>query len=133
MKKLSFHPCGNYRETYAEELAIFDTWFGRISLIVFLVLLFGLAPLFASPYLLYVLNNIGIMAIAAIGLNILIGISGQISLGHGAFFGVGAYAGRFWPRGSICLFRLHSRGRVIYRHGRHDFSAFPPVGSRGFT
>lgn len=38
MKKLSFHPCGNYRETYAEELAIFDTWFGRISLIVFLVL-----------------------------------------------------------------------------------------------
>jgi branched-chain amino acid transport system permease protein len=36
---------------------------------------------------------IGIAAIAAIGLNILIGFTGQISLGHGAFFGVGAYAG----------------------------------------
>jgi len=33
------------------------------------------------------------LAIAAIGLNILIGYTGQISLGHGAFFGVGAYAG----------------------------------------
>ncbi len=35
----------------------------------------------------------GIAAIAALGLNILIGFTGQISLGHGAFFGVGAYAG----------------------------------------
>jgi branched-chain amino acid transport system permease protein len=35
----------------------------------------------------------GIYAIAAVGLNLLIGFTGQISLGHGAFFGVGAYAG----------------------------------------
>jgi branched-chain amino acid transport system permease protein len=42
--------------------------------------------------MLYILNTIGIAAIAAIGLNILIGFTGQISLGHGAFFGVGAYA-----------------------------------------
>jgi branched-chain amino acid transport system permease protein len=42
--------------------------------------------------MLYILNMIGIAAIAAIGLNILIGYTGQISLGHGAFFGVGAYA-----------------------------------------
>jgi len=45
-----------------------------------------------SPYLLYILNTIGILAIAAVGLNILVGYTGQISLGHGAFFGVGAYA-----------------------------------------
>ena len=92
MKKLSFHPCGNYRENYAQELAIFDTWFGRICLGVFLALLFGVAPFILSPYLLYILNTIGILAIGAIGLNILIGYTGQISLGHGAFFGVGAYA-----------------------------------------
>jgi branched-chain amino acid transport system permease protein len=42
--------------------------------------------------MLYILNTIGIASIAAIGLNILIGYTGQISLGHGAFFGVGAYA-----------------------------------------
>ncbi|HQP23671.1 MAG TPA: branched-chain amino acid ABC transporter permease [Smithellaceae bacterium] len=92
MKKLSFHPCGNYHENYNQELAIFETWFGRVSLGVFLLLLFGVAPFVLSPYLLYVVNTIGILAIAAIGLNILVGYTGQISLGHGAFFGVGAYA-----------------------------------------
>jgi branched-chain amino acid transport system permease protein len=55
--------------------------------------LFGAVPLISSPYLLYVINITGIAAIAALGLNILIGFTGQISLGHGAFFGVGAYAG----------------------------------------
>ena len=92
MKKLSFHPCGNYHENYNQELTIFETWFGRVSLGVFLLLLFGVAPFVLSPYLLYVVNTIGILAIAAIGLNILVGYTGQISLGHGAFFGVGAYA-----------------------------------------
>ena len=92
MKKLSFHPCGNYHENYAQELSIFETWFGRVCLGIFLILLFSVAPFFLSPYLLYILNTIGILAIAAIGLNLLIGYTGQISLGHGAFFGVGAYA-----------------------------------------
>jgi branched-chain amino acid transport system permease protein len=41
--------------------------------------------------MLYVINSMGIYAIAAVGLNLLIGYTGQISLGHGAFFGVGAY------------------------------------------
>ena len=93
MKKLSVHPCGNFRESYAQELTIFETWFGRVSMGVFLILLFGFAPFVLDRYFLYILNNIGILAIAAIGLNILIGYTGQISLGHGAFFGVGAYAG----------------------------------------
>lgn len=92
MRKLKFHPCGNYKELYDQELTIFETDFGRFWLIVGLVILFGVAPFIASPYLLYIINTIGIMAIATIGLNILIGYTGQISLGHGAFFGVGAYA-----------------------------------------
>jgi len=92
MKKFSFHPCGNYREDYASELTIYETWFGRVSTLFFLIILFTVVPFSLSPYLLYILNTIGIMAIGAIGLNILIGYTGQISLGHGAFFGVGAYA-----------------------------------------
>lgn len=92
MRKFSFHPCGNYREDYAQELTIFETDYGRVSLGLFLVLLFLVVPLTLSPYMLYILNTIGIAAIAAIGLNILIGYTGLISLGHGAFFGVGAYA-----------------------------------------
>jgi branched-chain amino acid transport system permease protein len=92
MHKLQFHPCGNFKESYQEELTIFETDFGRLWLIIGLALLFGVIPLISSPYILYILNTMGIYAIAAIGLNILIGYTGQISLGHGAFFGVGAYA-----------------------------------------
>ncbi|HDM09831.1 MAG: branched-chain amino acid ABC transporter permease [Deltaproteobacteria bacterium] len=91
MRRLQFHPCGNFRESYHQELTIFETDFGRLWLIVGLVLLFGVVPFVSTSYLLYVLNLMGIYAIAAIGLNILIGYTGQISLGHGAFFGVGAY------------------------------------------
>ena len=91
MRRLQFHPCGNYRENYEEELNIFETDFGRLWMIVGLVILFGVLPLISGPGLLHILNIIGIYAIAAIGLNLLIGYTGQISLGHGAFFGVGAY------------------------------------------
>ena len=91
MGKFHFHPCGNFKETYGQELGIFETDFGRIWMVVGLVILFGVIPFISSPYILYNLNTIGIYAIAAVGLNILIGYTGQISLGHGAFFGVGAY------------------------------------------
>jgi branched-chain amino acid transport system permease protein len=93
MRKLQFHPCGNFKETYHEELTIFETDFGRLWMVIGLVILFGVIPFISSPFILYVLNTIGIYAIAAIGLNLLIGYTGQISLGHGAFFGVGAYTG----------------------------------------
>jgi branched-chain amino acid transport system permease protein len=91
LRKLHFHPCGNFKESYHRELTIFDTDFGRIWMVIGLLLLFGIVPFVSSPFVLYVLNTIGIYAIAAVGLNLLIGYTGQISLGHGAFFGVGAY------------------------------------------
>ncbi|MBL7174996.1 MAG: branched-chain amino acid ABC transporter permease [Desulfobacteraceae bacterium] len=91
MRKIQFHPCGNFKESYHEELTIFETDFGRLWLLIGLALLFGVIPFVSSPYMLYVLNTMGIYAIAAVGLNLLIGYTGQISLGHGAFFGVGAY------------------------------------------
>jgi branched-chain amino acid transport system permease protein len=91
MRKLRFHPCGNFKESYNQELSIFETDFGRIWMIIGLIILFGVIPFVSSAYILFVLNTIGIYAIAALGLNILIGYTGQISLGHGAFFGVGAY------------------------------------------
>ncbi|MEQ8203854.1 MAG: branched-chain amino acid ABC transporter permease, partial [Smithellaceae bacterium] len=81
MRRFSFHPCGNYRENYAQELTIFETDYGRISMCVFLLLLFFATPFVVSSYMLYVINTIGIAAIAAIGLNILVGYTGQISLG----------------------------------------------------
>lgn len=93
MRKIHLQPCGNFHERYHQELTVFSTDFGRLWAGAGLLLLFAFVPLVASPYMMYVFNMIGIAAIAAIGLNILIGFTGQISLGHGAFFGVGAYAG----------------------------------------
>jgi len=91
MRLFRFHPCGNFKEGYAEDLTVFETDFGRFSMVIGLACL-AVLPFLSSPYLLYVINSIGIAAIAVVGLNILIGFTGQISLGHGAFFGVGAYA-----------------------------------------
>ncbi len=94
MRKFQLHPCGNFNESYEEELSIFETDFGRLWLLVGLIILFGILPLpfISGPGVLHILNMIGIYSIAAVGLNLLIGYTGQISLGHGAFFGVGAYA-----------------------------------------
>ena len=52
----------------------------------------GIFPvLWSDPYLLSVMGSAGIMIIAAISLNLLLGYTGQLSLGHAAFFGIGAY------------------------------------------
>jgi branched-chain amino acid transport system permease protein len=105
-KKRQFHPCGNYRENYEQELSIFETDFGRLWLGIGILLLFAVVPWSFSPYMIYIFNTIGIAAIAVIGLNILIGFTGQISLGHGAFFGVGAYAAAILATTLDCPFYL---------------------------
>jgi branched-chain amino acid transport system permease protein len=83
--------CGDFRTSYAEDMAIFETRFARWMLAGFLAVLFIL-PQFATSYWLDVLNRIGIAVIAAVGLNILTGFTGQISLGNAAFLATGAYA-----------------------------------------
>jgi branched-chain amino acid transport system permease protein len=59
-------------------------------LLVFIVLLLTI-PLLLGNYWLGVINLIGITLIAAIGLNILVGYCGQLSIGHAGFIAVGAY------------------------------------------
>ena len=48
-------------------------------------------PMYASGYHLYQFSQVLIYAIALLGLNLLTGFNGQISLGHGAFFAIGGY------------------------------------------
>jgi branched-chain amino acid transport system permease protein len=84
-------PCGNYKRTYAEDTAIFQTRFIRTCIGIFIVLLF-LFPVILSPYLLNFTNIIGIFIIGAVGMNLVAGCTGVISIGHGVFVGLGAYA-----------------------------------------
>ncbi len=83
--------CGGFRVSYRADERIFDTTVPIVTLVVFLGLL-ALVPGVASTYWLDVLNRIGIAVIGALGLNILVGYTGQISIGHAAFLAVGAYS-----------------------------------------
>ncbi|MBI4242352.1 MAG: branched-chain amino acid ABC transporter permease, partial [Candidatus Rokubacteria bacterium] len=61
---------------------------GRLAL----GLLLATAPLWVwNPYYVHILIMAGIFAILALSLNLLLGYTGQLSLGHAAFFGIGAY------------------------------------------
>jgi branched-chain amino acid transport system permease protein len=79
-----------FRESYREDIKIFQTVWVKFWLAVFLVALLAL-PLWGGPFLVYMANVSGIAIIAALGLNILTGFTGQISLGHAAFVALGAY------------------------------------------
>lgn len=83
-------PCGNFKRTYWQDEEIFHTNFQRVCVSAFLILLI-LLPFLVGSYLVNICIIIGIYIIGAVGLNILTGFTGLISLGHGALVGVGAY------------------------------------------
>jgi len=82
--------CGDFKESYIKDEEIFQSFFVKFWLVLFFFFLL-LFPFIANAYMLYVANMIGFAIIGAIGLNLLTGFTGQISLGHAAFLGVGAY------------------------------------------
>ncbi|HEV7370861.1 branched-chain amino acid ABC transporter permease [Arenibaculum sp.] len=84
-------PSGDFKTTYRADTTIFPTVTSRNFAIVGIVLLL-LCPTFMDRYWLSILIQIGYLSIAALGLNILVGFTGQISIGHAAFFGFGAFA-----------------------------------------
>jgi len=84
-------PCGTFDETYEKDTSLIRTPFRWTMLILFFVIMFFVFPFVADNYFLDVANNIGITVIAVVGLQILTGYTGLISLGHAAFMAVGAY------------------------------------------
>lgn len=86
-----YRATGTFNRSYEDELAIYQVPLPKIAVIVVAVLVFVVVPLVLTPYALNNLNFIGIAALGAIGLNILLGYTGQISVGHGGFMAVGAY------------------------------------------
>src|SRR5215468_4104407 len=87
-------PAGDFRSTYAEDTTIFPTTTSR-NMAILGVVLICFAPLVFSGYWLSILIQIGIFSIAALGLNILVGFTGQISIGHAAFFLLGAFSSAY--------------------------------------
>ncbi|MBU1039979.1 MAG: branched-chain amino acid ABC transporter permease [Proteobacteria bacterium] len=83
--------CGLFFESYRAEAAVFPSTFQRVCLGLFVAALLA-CPFMLSSYYVSVMNLIFIAVIGAVSLNLLTGVCGQISLGHGAFIGVGAYA-----------------------------------------
>jgi len=91
MSSLTMRPCGDFRTSYKQDNTIFETKTIR-WVTVFTILALCFAPLLVDAYYITLLIQISYLGIAALGLNILVGYTGQISLGHGAFFGFGAFA-----------------------------------------
>jgi branched-chain amino acid transport system permease protein len=87
-----YREAGQFKSTYAADSAILPIRQDRIGLVLILLVAFVVIPLTASPYLFSaLLIPCLILALAALGLNLLTGYAGQLSLGTAAFMAVGAF------------------------------------------
>jgi len=83
---------GQFKSSYRADQQIFPILQDRVFIIAVLAFAFLAVPLLASDYLFRaILIPFLIFSLAAVGVNILVGYCGQISLGSGAFMAVGAY------------------------------------------
>lgn len=100
----TFLPCGRYHENYRQDHAWWPTRFIRAKMLLLLAILFIGIPLGVESYWLSVFNTVGYTVLGALGVQLLIGFCGQVTLGHAAFIAVGAYTSTLlilefpWPQ-----------------------------------
>jgi branched-chain amino acid transport system permease protein len=82
---------GVFKTTYAADMALYPLPIAKYAVIAFAALFIIVVPLSLHDYYVSILNLILIAIVGALGLNILVGYTGQISVGHAAFMSVGAY------------------------------------------
>ena len=83
---------GIFHSSYEKDMALRRTHAQKIRLVILVIVLLAFPFIFReNRYYLTLANQVGIAVIGAIGLNILVGYTGQISLGQGGFMAVGAY------------------------------------------
>ena len=88
-----YREAGQFKTSYAADQALLPILQDRIGLAVILFIAFVAIPLFGSNFFLSsIMIPFLVYGLAAVGLNILTGYAGQLSLGTGAFMGVGAYS-----------------------------------------
>jgi len=84
---------GQFKTTYRADQQIFAITQDRVAVLLLIAAAFLVVPMVTSEYMFRaILIPFVIMSLAALGVNILVGYCGQISLGSGAFMAVGAYA-----------------------------------------
>jgi branched-chain amino acid transport system permease protein len=83
--------CGVLKTSYEADMALYPLPIARWTVAALAVLFFLVIPLTLHEYYLSIANLVWIAIIGAIGLNILVGYTGLVSIGHGAFMSVGAY------------------------------------------
>jgi branched-chain amino acid transport system permease protein len=107
-----YREAGQFKTNYAADMAIFPIRQDRIGVALLLIVAFVVVPLmdvfhippFQGEYLMRaILLPFLILALAAIGLNILVGYCGQLSLGSGAFMAIGAYFSYKFATGAFYL------------------------------
>src|SRR5438876_1604021 len=87
-----FHrEAGVFKTSYAADMALYPLPIAKWAVAAFAGLFIVIAPLTLGEYYLSILDLILIAVVGALGLNVLVGYTGQISIGHGAFMSVGAY------------------------------------------
>ena len=82
---------GVYKTSYAADMALYPLPIARWTMAAIVVLFAVVLPLSLHEYYLSIINLSLIAVVGALGLNILVGYTGQISVGHAAFMSVGAY------------------------------------------
>src|SRR6516162_4932364 len=88
-----YREAGQFKTNYATDQAIFPILQDRIGIIIILFIAFVVIPLTGNDFFINaIMTPFLIFSLAAIGLNLLTGYTGLLSLGTGAFMGVGAYA-----------------------------------------
>jgi branched-chain amino acid transport system permease protein len=88
-----YREAGQYKTTYAADEALFPILQDRIGMLLIVAAAYVVVPLVASGFVIdSIITPVLVLSLAAIGLNLLIGYTGLISLGTGAFMGVGAYS-----------------------------------------
>jgi branched-chain amino acid transport system permease protein len=108
-----YREAGQFKTSYAADQSVFPVLQDRIGIALILLVAFVAIPLLGSNFFLStIMIPFLIFALATIGLNLLTGYAGQLSLGTGAFMGAGAYAcyklTTFFPQADIILLVLAS-------------------------
>jgi branched-chain amino acid transport system permease protein len=82
---------GVFKTSYAADMALYPLPIARWTVAAFILLFAVVLPLTLHEYYLSIINLSLIAVVGALGLNVLVGYTGQISVGHAAFMSVGAY------------------------------------------